>query len=129
MAVKINTLFFLIAASALIACQPKGPKSNDDRNFECIAANLTVGGKMLSTVIQWNTKTGTTRIIDSTTSVSKTGEQNIAVGWIQLGDLQNAVQEMLARQQAKQQQAAPLEVVNPEELGKNKVSNFNKSKK
>lgn len=99
---KINKLFLLVSAAALVACQPK--KTNNDDSFQCIGATLTIGGKQVPSVIEWNTKTGAARVIDSTTLVSRSGAQNTVIGWVPLTDLQNVVQEIIARNQAAQQQ-------------------------
>ena len=64
-----------------------------------------VGGKPVATVIQWNTQTGMTRIIDSIVMTSKvTGAQNALVGWVGLNDLNAAVREAVTREQALIQQ-------------------------
>ncbi|OHE74811.1 MAG: hypothetical protein A3F67_06080 [Verrucomicrobia bacterium RIFCSPHIGHO2_12_FULL_41_10] len=103
----LKSLSILLSCTfVLTACQQKSAtKANaDDNNFQCISATIMVGGKPITTVIQWNAKTGVTRLIDSVAMISKvTGAQNTLVGWVPLGDLNTAVQEAVAREQAVQQ--------------------------
>ena len=109
---KFKNLSLLIILSAgLVACQPKTShvSNGGDGPFECIAATITVAGKPMTTVIQWNAKTGMARLLDTMVVTSKaTGAQNIAIGWMPLGDLQASIQELIAHNQAASQaQQAP----------------------
>jgi len=101
-----NKILFLIAVTGLVACQPKAVRQiTNSGDFQCIAATITLGGKPVTSVVQWNTKTGMTRLLDSAVFTSKaTGSQNTLVGWVPLGDLNVAVQELLNREQQVQQQ-------------------------
>ncbi|MCX6957196.1 MAG: hypothetical protein NT164_01455 [Verrucomicrobiae bacterium] len=98
-----------LAACALAACQPRASKNGaGDGPFQCISATIMVAGKPTTTVVEWNEKTGMARILDSMVVTSKaTGSQNVVIGWIPLGDLQGAIQEIVNRNQAMQQQAPP----------------------
>lgn len=97
----------VVIAAGVTACQPHSSKEMSDGTFQCISATITIAGKPTTTVVEWNTKTGMTRLLDSMVVTSKaTGAQNVVVGWVPLGDLQAAIQEIVSRNQAMQQQAA-----------------------
>ena len=102
-------LILALTACALVACQPRAAKNGaGDGPFQCISATIMVAGKPTTTVLEWNEKTGIARILDSMVVTSKaTGAQNVVIGWIPLGDLQGAIQEIVNRNQAMQQQAPP----------------------
>lgn len=104
-----SLLVLSLAACALAACQKHTPKNGaGDGPFQCISATIMVAGKPTTTVLEWNEKTGMARILDSMVVTSKaTGAQTIVIGWIPLGDLQGAIQEIVNRNQALQQQAPP----------------------
>ncbi len=107
----LSLLFvFTLVSSAFVACQPRNPKNGiSEGPFQCISATIMVAGKPTTTVLEWNTKTGMARILDSMVVTSKaTGSQNVVVGWVPLGDLQGAIQEIVSRNQAIQQQAPPV---------------------
>jgi len=99
----------IVIAAALTACQRHSSRDADGEGpFQCISATFMIAGKPTTTVVEWNTTTGMARILDSMVVTSKaTGSQNVVVGWIPLGDLQSAMQEIMNRNQAMQQQAAP----------------------
>lgn len=103
---NFKNLLALALALPLIACQSRTAKNSaDDNPFQCISATIMVAGKPTTTVLEWNTKTGMARILDSMVVTSKaTGAQNILIGWVPLGDLQGALQEIVSRNQALQQQ-------------------------
>lgn len=111
---KFNSLFSfgVISVSiaivvAFTACQRHSSNEMRDGSFQCIAATIMIAGKPTTTVVEWNTKTGMARLLDSMIVTSKaTGTQNVVVGWIPLGDLQGAIQEIVARNQTMQQQVA-----------------------
>ncbi len=102
-------VLFVTAVAALTACQRHASRDlGNDGAFQCISATIMIAGKPTTTVVEWNTKTGMARILDSMVVTSKaTGTQNVVIGWIPLGDLQNAIQEIVNRNQAAQQQATP----------------------
>jgi len=102
-----SLLVLSLVACGFVACQPRAPKNGaGDGPFQCISATIMVAGKPTTTVVEWNEKTGMARILDSMVVTSKaTGAQNIVIGWIPLGDLQGAIQEIVSRNQALQQQA------------------------
>lgn len=107
------TSLLLLIASLLAACHSRTSKdaNAEGGSFQCISSTIMIAGKPTATVLEWNTKTGTARILDSMLVTSKaTGAQNVVVGWIPLGDLQGAIQEIVTRNQAlqQQQQAAPV---------------------
>ncbi|MBM3857912.1 MAG: hypothetical protein FJ390_08155 [Verrucomicrobia bacterium] len=109
----------VVIIAALTACQRNSSRdANSEGPFQCISATIMIAGKPTATVVQWNAKTGMARILDSMVVTSKaTGAQNVVVGWIPLGDLQGAIQEIMSRnQQAMQQQVAPTpQAVAPEQ--------------
>ncbi len=103
-------LFVSVASIALIACQPKHPKaptSADNGTYQCIAATITVAGKPMAALVEWNTQTGVARLLDSAVFTSKTaGTQSSLIGWVPLGELNQVIQEVLLREQQQQQKAA-----------------------
>ncbi len=103
-------LVLVLAICGLAACQSRASKNGaGDGPFQCISATIMVAGKPTTTVLEWNEKTGMARILDSMVVTSKaTGAQNVVIGWIPLGDLQSAIQEIVSRNQALQQQAPPV---------------------
>lgn len=95
----------ILTIIALTACQRHSKDTANDGSFQCISATIMIAGKPTTTVVEWNSKTGMARILDSMVVTSKaTGAQNVVVGWIPLGDLQSAIQEIVARNQAAQPQ-------------------------
>ena len=99
------SIALILAIVVLTACQRHSKEVANDGSFQCISATIMIAGKPTTTVVEWNSKTGMARILDSMVVTSKaTGAQNVVVGWIPLGDLQSAIQEIVARNQAVQQQ-------------------------
>lgn len=105
----INKFLFITAAAiGLVACEPnKNTTKNTNENgpYQCIAANITVGGKPMPVLIEWNAQTGVARFLDSAIFTSKSnGAQRTVVGWVPLGELNQVIQEVLKREQQQQQQ-------------------------
>ncbi len=93
-----------------MACQPKHaktPTTADNGTYQCIAATISVAGKPMTVLVEWNTQTGVARLLDSAVFTSKTnGTQTSLIGWVPLGELNQVIQEVLLREQQQQQKAA-----------------------
>jgi hypothetical protein len=73
--------------------------------WECIAAKVTIGDTSIDTVVRYNKFNGEAQLLNAASFASKaTGAQGNIIGWVPLGDLKSAVQELMQREQAAQQQ-------------------------
>jgi len=73
--------------------------------WECIAAKVTIGTNAIDTVVRYNKVNGEAQLLNAASFASKaTGAQGNVIGWVPLGDLRAAVQELMQREQAAQQQ-------------------------
>jgi len=67
---------------------------------------VTIGTNSIDTVVRYNKVTGEAQLLNAASFASKaTGAQGNIIGWVPLGELKNAVQELMQREQAAQQQA------------------------
>jgi len=105
-----NPFLFSIASAScvfLAACDSKTGTTVDvtAAPWECIAAEVTIGTNTIDTVVRYNKVTGEAQLLNAASFASKaTGAQGNVIGWVPLGDLRNAVQELVQREQAAQQQ-------------------------
>ena len=118
-----KSLFALLSAAALTACSDTSNTAADvtAAPWECIAAKVTIGTNAIDTVVRFNKVNGEAQLLNAASFASKaTGAQGNVIGWVPLGDLRSAVQELVQREQAAQQQmpAAPPEPT-PEQKKKN----------
>lgn len=102
----------ILSAMILGGCSDQSSKVTDvtAAPWECISAKVTIGTNAIDTVVRYNKVNGEAQLLNAASFASKaTGAQGNIVGWVPLGDLKNAVQELMAREQAAQQQipAAP----------------------
>ena len=110
-----KALLFPIACASsvfLAACDTNSGTTVDvtAAPWECIAAEVTIGTNSIDTVVRYNKVSGEAQLLNAASFASKaTGAQGNVIGWVPLGDLRNAVQELVQREQAAQQQmpAAP----------------------
>jgi len=118
----MNKVLLLGAASAactfLPACDTKNAATVDvtAAPWECIAAEVTIGTNSIDTVVRYNKVSGEAQLLNAASFASKaTGAQGNVIGWVPLGDLRTAVQELVQREQAAQQQmpAAPAPTPEP----------------
>lgn len=104
------TLFASLAAASVLitACNNQPVQTaTDTAPYECIAAKVTIGTNTVDTVVRYNKFTGEAQLLNAASFASKaTGAQGNIIGWVPLGDLKNAVQELMQREQAVQQQQA-----------------------
>jgi hypothetical protein len=83
--------------------------------YECITAKVTIGTNTIDTVVRFNKVNGEAQLLNAASFASKaTGAQGNIIGWVPLGDLKNAVEELVQREQAMQQQAQGAPVAAPE---------------
>ena len=110
-----KSIFLLIAAGSAVllpSCTDQSSSAADATAapWECIAAEVTIGTNSIDTVVRFNKVNGEAQLLNAASFASKaTGAQGNVVGWVPLGDLRSAVQELVQREQAAQQQmpAAP----------------------
>ena len=114
---KVRVLVFALMPAALIllgGCNNQPSQSAADTPpWECIAAKLTIGESTIDTVVRYNKFNGEAQILNAASFASKaTGAQGNIIGWVPLGDLRTAVQELMQREQSAQQQgvAAPANI-------------------
>ena len=117
----MNKPFLFSVASAscvfLAACDSKTGTTVDvtAAPWECIAAEVTIGTNSIDTVVRYNKVTGEAQLLNAASFASKaTGAQGNVIGWVPLGDLRNAVQELVQREQAAQQQMPTAPAATPE---------------
>ena len=73
--------------------------------WECIPAKVTVGTNSIDTVVRYNKVNGEAQLLNAASFASRTtGEQGNVIGWVPLGNLRDAVQELVQREQVAQQQ-------------------------
>ncbi|MEI7866028.1 MAG: hypothetical protein WCI38_11710, partial [Chthoniobacterales bacterium] len=66
----------------------------------------TIGTNTVDTVVRYNKFNGEAQLLNAASFASKaTGAQGNIIGWVPLGDLKNAVEELVQREQAAQQQS------------------------
>ncbi len=83
--------------------------------YECIAAKVTIGTNTIDTVVRFNKVNGEAQLLNAASFASKaTGAQGNIIGWVPLGDLKKAVDELVQREQAMQQQAQGAPAAAPE---------------
>jgi hypothetical protein len=102
-----RSVIFLVSAAALTACTDQSSNVADvtAAPWECIAAKITIGDNAIDTVVRYNKVNGEAQLLNAASFASKaTGAQGNVIGWVPLGDLRSAVQELVAREQAAQQQ-------------------------
>ena len=110
-----KSIFLLIAAGSAVllpSCTDQSSSAADATAapWECIAAKVTIGTNAIDTVVRYNKVNGEAQLLNAASFASKaTGAQGNIIGWVPLGDLKNAVEELVQREQAAQQQmpAAP----------------------
>ena len=101
-----KSLFALLSAAALTGCSDNSNTAADvtAAPWECIAAKLTIGTNTIDTVVRYNKFNGEAQLLNAASFASKaTGAQGNVIGWVPLGDLRTAVQELMQREQAAQQ--------------------------
>lgn len=114
-----KTVSLLAASSAvfLAACSDQSASVVDvtAAPYECVAAKVTIGTNSIDTVVRFNKVTGEAQLLNAASFASKaTGAQGNIIGWVPLGDLKNAVQELMQREQAAQQQSPAAAEATPE---------------
>ena len=118
-----KTAIALVSAAALTACSDQSSTVVDvtAAPWECIAAKVTIGTNAIDTVVRFNKVNGEAQLLNAASFASRaTGAQGNVIGWVPLGDLRSAVQELVQREQAAQQQMpAATPEPTPEEKKKN----------
>jgi hypothetical protein len=103
-------LFAMLALASIVglaACTDR-PNTTTDATaapWECIAARVTIGTNSIDTVVRYNKVNGEAQLLNAASFASQaTGAQGNVIGWVPLGDLRSAVQELVQREQAALQQ-------------------------
>ena len=102
-----KSLLALVSAAALAGCTDQSSSVVDvtAAPWECIAAKVTIGTNSIDTVVRYNKVNGEAQLLNAASFASKaTGAQGNIIGWVPLGDLRSAVQELMQREQSAQQQ-------------------------
>jgi hypothetical protein len=114
---KGKAAFCLATVLALPACEPASKLGDDVTTapWECLSAKVTIGTNSIDTVVRYHKFNGEAQFLNSVSFASKTtGAQGNVIGWVPLGDLRPAVQELIQREEAAQQQApAPIATPTP----------------
>lgn len=103
-AVSILALFSVLG---LTACTDNTSTAIDvtAAPWECIPAKVTIGTNSIDTVVRFNKVNGEAQLLNAASFASRTtGEQGNVIGWVPLGNLRDAVQELVQREQVAQQQ-------------------------
>jgi hypothetical protein len=116
MSTKTVSLTAACCAVFLAACSDQSPSADATAApWECIAAKVTIGTNAIDTVVRFNKVNGEAQLLNAASFASKaTGAQGNIIGWVPLGDLKSAVQELMAREQAAQQQSPAAAEATPE---------------
>jgi hypothetical protein len=107
MSKRFHTSLAAISVLSLTACSDNSNPAADATAapWECIAAKVTIGTNSIDTVVRFNKVNGEAQLLNAASFASKaTGAQGNVIGWVPLGDLRNAVEELVKREQAAQQQ-------------------------
>ena len=102
-----KSALILLSAATISGCgnQPAPTVDVTAAPWECISAKVTIGTNSIDTVVRYNKVTGEAQLLNAASFASKaTGAQGNIIGWVPLGDLKNAVQELMQREQVAQQQ-------------------------
>jgi hypothetical protein len=116
MSTKTVSLTAACCAVFLAACSDQSSSADATAApWECIAAKVTIGTNAIDTVVRFNKVNGEAQLLNAASFASKaTGAQGNIIGWVPLGDLKSAVQELMAREQAAQQQSPAAAEATPE---------------
>ena len=112
-----KTAVIVLSATALAGCTDHKTPIADvtAAPWECIAAKVTIGTNAIDTVVRFNKVNGEAQLLNAASFASKaTGAQGNVIGWVPLGDLRSAVQELVSREQAAQQQMPAAAAPEPE---------------
>ncbi len=89
---KYTGMILTACCLALAACGRKVP---EQPSIECIPAKVSAGEKQIETVVQWNTRTGEARLLNSAPMSDKsTGKQGSLIGWVPVVDLQQSLRNL-----------------------------------
>lgn len=102
------SILALFSILGLAACTDNPPSVDiTAAPWECIPGKVTIGTNSIDTVVRYNKVNGEAQLLNAASFASRTtGEQGNVIGWVPLGDLRSAVQELVQREQAAQQQMA-----------------------
>jgi predicted xylose isomerase-like sugar epimerase len=121
-----KTAVIVLSATALAGCTDHKTPIADvtAAPWECIAAKVTIGTNSIDTVVRFNKVNGEAQLLNAASFASKaTGAQGNVIGWVPLGDLRNAVEELVKREQVAQQQMPAESSATPEPAPEAKKKN------
>ena len=107
MRIHLFATLALASVFGLAACTDHTSTNNDltAAPWECIPAKVTIGTNSIDTVVRYNKVNGEAQLLNAASFASQaTGAQGNVIGWVPLGDLRSAVQELVQREQAALQQ-------------------------
>jgi predicted xylose isomerase-like sugar epimerase len=102
----LKPVVIVLMALVISSCSDRSTPTADATAapWECIAAKVTIGTNSIDTVVRFNKINGEAQLLNAASFASKaTGAQGNIIGWVPLGDLKSAVQELMQREQAAQQ--------------------------
>jgi len=102
-------LLSLVVSFSLSACSKKSVPSDQSSTlsqsgtFQCVPVVLTIADKQVFSVLEYNTKTSESRLLNAASFADKsTGQQGNLIGWVPLTGLQQAVQNLATQIQSQQ---------------------------
>jgi hypothetical protein len=101
---KISLLCLsILLCIGLVSCKKQEASASTQKSlFCCVPAVVTIAGKPVNSVVQWNSATGEARLLNSASFADKaTGQQGNLIGWVPLVNLQQAVQNLAAQIQSQ----------------------------
>jgi hypothetical protein len=105
--VKVQVAVCLAAVLALPACEPAS-RLQDDATiapWDFLSAKVTIGTNSIDTVVRYNKVNGEAQFLNSVSFASRTtGAGGNVIGWVPLGDLRPAVEELIQREETAQRQ-------------------------
>ncbi len=107
-------IFLTVCCLALASCGRKVP---EQPSIQCIPAQVSIGGKQIETVVQWNTRTGEARFLNAASMENQsTGKQGSLIGWVPVVDLQQSLRNLpnsVIPSQASKVPATPAPIPQP----------------
>lgn len=106
---RLSISILATACIGLVSCKKEAPVAvSEEPSYKCISAVITIGGKSVNSVVEWNTLTGDARLLNSASFADKSsGQQGSIMGWVPLVNLQQAVQNLASQIQAQHSNAQP----------------------
>jgi hypothetical protein len=99
----------MVVCISFSACSKKSVLSDQSPTlsqpgiFQCIPVVLTIADKQIFSMLEYNTKTSESRLLNAASFADKsTGQQGNLIGWVPLTGLQQAAQNLATQIQSQQ---------------------------